>query len=286
MTVALPTASPFTLKRVQEMLGLSRTIVSGLVSAGFVSPARGPRNEQRFSFQDLLLLRTAYALQRADIPPRKILRALAKLSATLPDELPLTGLRITAVGAEVAVHDRSGPWNPDTGQVLLDFEVAPSGGAVAFLQRAAMPQPASADDDADDADADAWFRRGQDAEAIDVGRAERAYRQAIELDPGHAQAHLNLGAILCEAGRCDEAVAVHEQAIELGVCLPLLHFNQAIALEDLGRNDEALASYGKALELDPRLLDAHYNAGCLLEKLGDGQGALRQFSAYRRLGKA
>jgi tetratricopeptide (TPR) repeat protein len=281
VTLALPSAAPFTLKRVQDMLGLSRTVVSGLVAAGFVIPERGPRNEQRFSFQDLLLLRTAHALQRANIPPRKILGALTKLSKTLPDELPMTGLRITAVGAEVAVHDRDGPWNPDTGQVLMDFDVASVGTELAFIQRPSAPTALG-----DKADADTWFRRGEDVEAADIEQAERAYRRAIELDRAHGHAHLNLGALLCEAGRCDEAVVLYEQAIGRGVTLSVLHFNHAIALEDLGLFHQAVAAYEKALELDPGLLDAHYNVGCLLEKMGDGQGALRHFSAYRRLSKA
>ncbi len=278
MSVALPTADGFSLKRVQEMLGLSRTVVSGLVAAGFVTPERGPRNEQRFSFQDLLLLRTAHALQRADIPPRKIVTALTKLSETLPGELPLTGLRITAVGTEIAVHDAGGSWNPDTGQVLLDFDVAPSDGEVAFLQREASAAPPAED-------AAEWFRRGEDAETHDAMEAERAYRQAISLETGHARAHVNLGALLCEAGRCDEAVALFEQALASGAASAELHFNHAIALEDLGLFHRAVSSYERALALDSSFLDAHYNAGVLLETMGDGQGALRHFNAYRRLTK-
>lgn len=276
MTVALPTTG-FTLKRVQEMLGLSRTVVTGLVTAGFVTPERGARNEQRFSFQDLLLLRTAHALQRANIPPRKILRALTTLSKTLPDELPLTGLRITAVGSEVAVHDREGPWNPDTGQVLMDFDVAESGGELAFLPRPTTAAPAQPVDDAE-----TWFRRGEDLEATDMVEAESAYRRAIELEMAHAFAHLNLGALLCEAGRCDEALALYNRAIEVGATSALLHFNRGIALEDLGLLHQAMTSYRSALEADASLLDAHYNAGYLAEKLGDGQAALKHFSAYRR----
>jgi len=91
-------ASTFTLRRVQAMLGLSRHIVSGLIDAGFVTPTRGRRNEWRFTFQDLMLLRTAHALQEQNIPARRILRSLARLKATLPAELPLSGLRITAIG--------------------------------------------------------------------------------------------------------------------------------------------------------------------------------------------
>jgi predicted Zn-dependent protease len=279
VSIALPTAAGFSIKRVQQMLGLSRAVVSGFVTAGFVTPERGPRNEQRFSFQDLLLLRTAHALQRAEIPPRKLLSALTKLAKSLPGELPLTGLRITAVGTEIAVHDTGGAWNPDTGQVLLDFDVAPSGGELAFLQRAT---PAGAPTD----DATAWFSRGENAEANDVAEAERAYRQAIALEADHGRAYINLGALLCEAGRCDEAAALYEQALTAGASSAELHFNHAIALEDLGLFHRAVKCYERALELDSSFLDAHYNAGMLLEKMGDGQGALRHFSAYRRLSKA
>ncbi len=42
---------------------------------------------------------------------------LAKLKAELPAELPLTRLRITAVGSDVVVRDRSGQWNADSGQL-------------------------------------------------------------------------------------------------------------------------------------------------------------------------
>ena len=67
----------------------SRSAISRLVANGFVHPERGPRNEYRFSFRDVVLLRTAHRLQRAEIPTRKILRALQRLKSTLPAELPL-----------------------------------------------------------------------------------------------------------------------------------------------------------------------------------------------------
>ncbi|HRH90100.1 MAG TPA: hypothetical protein PLO41_24910, partial [Rubrivivax sp.] len=125
--------SSYSLRRVQAMLGLSRRIVAALVAEGFVTPRRGKRNEWRFGFQDLMLLRTAHALRESRIPPRKILRSLARLKASLPQELPLTGLRITAIGADVAVRDRDGQWQADSGQLLMDFDVAPLAGSVAIL---------------------------------------------------------------------------------------------------------------------------------------------------------
>jgi tetratricopeptide (TPR) repeat protein len=274
--------APFTLKRVQEMLGLSGATVTKLISAGFVTPVRGQRNEHRFSFQDLMLLRTAHALQQARIPPRKILRSLTKLKAELPAELPLTGLRITAVGADVVVRDRSGQWTAESGQLVLDFEVAEVGGTVSFMSAAAATATPGAAAPAASTAAD-WVRQGEALEARDRGGAEAAYRRAVELDPNATAAYLNLGALLCEDGRADEALALYDQALRALAHEPLIHFNHAIALEDRGRQREALAAYERALALQPTLADAHYNAGMLLEALGDEKAAIRHFSAYRRL---
>ena len=91
-----------------------------------------------------MLLRTAQGLQAARIPPRKILRSLRRLKAALPRELPLSGLRITAVGNDIAVRNGGTQWEAESGQLLMDFEVAPVRGAVAFLQHApasAAPSP-------------------------------------------------------------------------------------------------------------------------------------------------
>jgi tetratricopeptide (TPR) repeat protein len=270
-------ASTFTLRRVQAMLGLSRTIVAGLIAEGFVAPTRGPRNEWRFTFQDLMLLRTAHALQASKIPPRKILRSLARLKATLPQELPLTGLRITAIGADVAVRDRDGQWQADSGQLLMDFDVTPLAGSVAFLARdASTPaQPG----------APAWFERGLALEATDPAAAEAAYRQALALAPDLEEAYLNLGAVFSDASRFTELAALSDTAVAHCPDSALVHFNRAVALDHLERLPEAAASYEHSLTLDPALADAHYNLGRLREQLGDKHAALRHFSAYRRLQK-
>ena len=267
--------STYTLRRVQAMLGLSRTTVAGLIAEGFVTPTRGPRNEWRFSFQDLMLLRTAHALQSSKIPPRRILRSLARLKATLPQELPLTGLRITAIGADVAVRDRDGQWQTDTGQLLMDFDVAPLAGSVAFLARDTSP-PAPPG-------APAWFERALALEATDAAAAEAAYRKALALAPDLEVAYLNLGALLSDAGRFAELAALSDDAVVHCAASALVHFNRGVALDHMERLPEAIASYEQSLTLDPMLADAHYNLGRLHEQLGDKRGALRHFSAYRRL---
>jgi predicted Zn-dependent protease len=271
-------ATTYTIRGIQEMLGLSRGVISGLIASGFVAPSRGPRNEYRFTFREVVLLRTAVELRAAHIPQRKILASLRKLRATLPAELPLTGLRITAVGNDVTVREGGAQWHADTGQLVMDFDVAPAAGStVAFLQRTparASPPPA---------DAAAWFSRAEALEASDRRAAESAYRRVLAIDPTHADAYLNLGALLCESRRCDEAVALYDEALRRKPNEALLHFNRAIALEDRGDAAAALASYHTCLRLAPDLADAHYNAARLHQQLGDARQAVRHFNAYRRL---
>ena len=268
--------STFTLRGAQEKLGLSRTVLSGLISAGFVIPSRGARNEHRFTFQDLALLRTAYALQKSNIAPRKILASLAKLKASLPTEVPLTGLRITAVGADVAVRDGQGKLaSAASGQYLMDFEVAGSGAQVSFLDRSPLVVSS--------AEAATYFMQGVTLEAKDGTQAEAAYRKAIELDPAFEDAYLNLGAMLCEAQHCEAAVSLYDSAIVACPASALIMFNRAIALEDLERLEEAVSSYELSLKLDPSLADAHFNIGRLKDRLGDSRSALRHFNAYRKL---
>ncbi|HEX7891770.1 MAG TPA: tetratricopeptide repeat protein [Ramlibacter sp.] len=268
--------STFTLRRVQALLGLSRQIVDGLIEAGFVTPTRGRRNERRFTFQDLALLRTAHALQAQHIPPRRILQSLARLQATLPPELPLSGLRITGIGADIAVRDRNGGWQSDSGQLLLDFDVAPVAGTVTLLERAGPRRDA-------EHDAQVLFEHALSLEATDVRAAESAYLQALALAPRLEDAWLNLGALWAAADRYPELLRLSDAALNHCADSALLHFNRGVALDHLERPDEAAASYERSLALDPDLADAHFNLARLREEAGDQRAALRHLNAYRRL---
>ncbi len=270
----------YSLRDIQSMLGISKAVIGGLVAAGFVTPSRGKRREYRFTFQDVVLLRTARGLQAADIAPRKILRSLRRLRAALPDELPLTGLRIAAVGNEIAVKEGGTQWHIDSGQLLLDFEVVSTQGNVSFLAPASAAASASSVPASEPRD---WFRHAVELEALDKTQAERAYRRAIAAAPDRADAYLNLGVLLGDAGRGEEAVALYRQGIGQCAAEPLLHSTLAVALEDLQRIEAALADYERCLELAPGFADAHYNAARLHELLGHATHAIRHYSEYRRL---
>jgi len=267
----------FTIRRTQDLLGLSRSVITGLIAAGFVTPTRGKRNEFRFSFQDMVLLRTAVELQAAQVAPRKILSSLRRLRAELPAELPVTGLRITAVGNEVTVRDGRSQWQADSGQLVMDFELNAAKGSVAFLSREASRAQQRGETAVD------VFDEAESLERSDKAAAESAYRRALAIDPDFADAYLNLGALLCEAKRTREAVELYDEAIRHCPDHAPLHFNRAIALEDQGLVNDALAAYDRCLRLDPGFADAHFNAARLHEGQGDARRAVRHLSAYRRL---
>lgn len=269
----------FTLRQLQETLGIPRGVLTALIGSGFVSPARGDRGEYRFTFQDVILLRTAYELRSAQIPPRRILQSLRRVRAALPEEMPLTGLRITAVGGEVVVRGAGQHYAAESGQLLLDFEVAELGGSVRVFPVSAL---------ADDAEErpENWYEAGVRLEEANPELAEGAYRKAIELEPAHADAYANLTALLCDAGRCEEALALCNDAIAHCPNVALLHFNRGVALEALGHIESAIAEYEQCLRLDRTLADAHYNVGRLYHESGRGQDAIRHLSEYRRLHKS
>jgi len=284
----------YTLREIQAMLGISRSAINSLMAAGFVSPGRGQRREYRFTFQDVVMLRTAHGLREARIPVRKIVRSLRRLRETLPAELPLSGLRITAAGNELAVRTGDTQWQADSGQLLLDFEVRPSGSSVSVLgnvpdsqlETAAPPSRGSETEEASSIDDPAyWLELGARLEDNDARAAEQAYRKAIASAPAFVDAYLNLGCLLCDAGRSDEAIRLYRSALKHCPDEPMLHYNLAIALEDRNKPAEALACYEKCLELSRDFSDAHYNAALLCEQLGQGSKAIKHFSAVRRLQK-
>src|SRR5262249_4329812 len=98
---------------VERLLGLSASTIRAFVEAGFVKPARGPRNALRFSFQDLIVLRTAQGLAQANVPQRRIVKAVRELRRNLPATMPLSGLSITAVADQLVVREGAKRWQAD-----------------------------------------------------------------------------------------------------------------------------------------------------------------------------
>jgi tetratricopeptide (TPR) repeat protein len=265
---------------VEKMLRLPRSTIRTMASAGFVTPVRGPRNTLLFSFQDLIVLRTAQALASANVPAKRITRSLKELRRQLPEAMPLSGLSISAVGEQVVVRDRAGQRQVESGQYVLDFEGDPASGSLSVIERPALGSGAARPGGAAAID---WFARGAALEGKDPRAAIEAYGRAIAAEPHRLDARINLGRLLHEGRRHREAERVYRDAIRACGPDPLLLYNVGVLLGDLGRTAEAIEAYEAALRGDPAMADAHYNAALLYESLGKAKQAIRHMSEYRRL---
>lgn len=276
------TMAGYTTQEVAEVLGISESQVRAFVRSGLIEPGRGPGNAYRYTFQDIVLLRTARELRERDVPARRINRALRTLQEMLPVGRPLSAVNVSAQGHDVVVRERDSVWEPETGQMAFDFSV---GELAAKVEPFAGPM-ARERAEAEGMEADDWYDLGWDLEAVSVGEAMEAYRRALELDPEHSETRVNLGRLLHEAGRVEGAEAEYRKALDAAPGSALAAFNLGVALEDRGEEREAVRAYERALELDPELSSAHFNLARLCERRGDSRAALRHLSAYRRLSEA
>jgi tetratricopeptide (TPR) repeat protein len=263
----------YTSRDVAAMLGLSVREVRSY--AGFLSSGRDERGEYRFTFQDLVLLRTAKELVASRVPPARVKRALAQLRRQLPSNRPLSAVRFSADGRGILVRDGETLWNPDSGQVVFAFIAEAEAGHRfgARSDRGAI----------DPLDAGEWHALGLELEGEQPEKAREAYAKALELEPEHADAHVNLGRLVHEEGDLASAEAHYRAALRAAPAHAVAAFNLGVALEDVGRFAEAADAYLCAIRADSSAADAHYRLASVYERLGKKSAAIRHLSAYRRL---
>ena len=266
-------------REVSEMLGLSVAQVRAWVRSGLLEPERGPGGELKFSPEDLTLLRAASGLAASRIGPRKIERALSRLREQIPASGSLADLEIEADGSRIVVTDGRARWQPESGQILMDFSET-SARCVPLVR---PPRRSTGLSAGGSESAVAWYERGCALEETDTASASDAYRRTIELDPTLADAHVNLGRLVHESGDTVEAEAHYRRALEIRPDDATAAFNLGVALEDLGRDAEAIDVYEKAVALDPTHADAYFNLAGACERAGRAAAAIRHLKAYRAL---
>lgn len=276
----------FSTRNAARILQSTEARVRRLARLGGVLPQTGPGGRLEFTFQQLLLLRTTRGLLEAGISARRVQRIWSSLRRQLSNDLPLTRIRILANGDRVVAWDGDTPWQPDSGQFLLDFDAAeiaeiaeqaagdPSAPERSAVAVAGEPAPLSAQQ---------WFDLGCELESQSPVEAGQAYHQALAVDPDLADAHLNLGRLYHEAGELGKAEAHYQSAVRCAPADATCHFNLAVLLEDRGRPEEAILAYRQAIARDPDAADAHYNLGLLLEARGRRSDAVKHLMTARRL---
>ena len=209
---------------------------------------------------------------------RRVKRILDSLRGQLPEDQPLSTLRIASDGNSVLVKEEETVWDPQTQQVHLDFSVKELAEKIAPIAGAIVERTPLSEMSADD-----WYTLALDLEGVATDRAKEAYGRAISLDPGHVHAHLNLGRLLHEAGEVGAAEIHYRQALSANPESALAAFNLGVALEDLERVGEAIEAYERALRFEPDTASAHYNLSRIYEKRGLTKEALRHLADYKRL---
>ncbi|HEY8206142.1 MAG TPA: tetratricopeptide repeat protein [Myxococcaceae bacterium] len=268
-----PMEEGYSARDLAKLLGLTPAKLKALVRAAMPDGAE----REHFSFQDLVLLRTAKVLTSSNVPSTRIRKALKALRDQIPEDRPLTGVSIAAEGDRLVARDGGTRWQPESGQVLMDLR-----GKEPALARKLEPVP-DPPDGGGGLSADEWYELGCELEESEPLRALGAYRQALALDGRHADAHVNLGRLLQERGDLPGAERHYRAALQIRPEDATAAYNLGTALEDQGRWEDAIAAYSEAIARHPGYADAHYNLARLYERTGEKVAALRHLKTARQL---
>jgi tetratricopeptide (TPR) repeat protein len=108
--------------------------------------------------------------------------------------------------------------------------------------------------------------------------AVHAYQQCLLVDPKHAAAWANRGALLLELGNKFDAILNINQSLAIKEDAGLYN-NRGTAWIDLGHTDAGMADYRKAISLAPNLVIAHNNLGnAYAQQFGDPETARKCFT--------
>lgn len=269
-------AQGYSTQEIAGLLKLTPQRVRALVRCGFLRPTRGQRGEYRFSFRDLVLLRSAKGLSDAKLSARRIGGALRKLAGQLPGSQPISSVELSADQNQVVARDAASRWSPETGQSLFDFQANVGVEQLPTLVRARDARRSRLS-------AEQCYEHGCELEGNDRRHAIEAYRRALEIDSVHADAHINLGRLLHESGEFAAAESHYRQALQSRPHDPTAAFNLAVALDDQGRTEEAIRAYQVAIETEPRNSDSHFNLASLYERVGRPVDAVRHLKVCKTL---
>jgi tetratricopeptide (TPR) repeat protein len=265
------------------ILGISESRLRYWSQIGFVGPPRREGGKQVYSFQDLAAVKAARELMDRGFTPADVRRALDKVRTQLPDiDRPLEHLRVAFDGKELLLVEEGGAFSL-SGQRVFDFGLgelrARASGWGRTTPLAAESAKAAAPERA--GTPYGWFQEGLRYET--EGRedsAAAAYRRALELDPGLAAAHTNLGALAHRRGNAAEARACFQAALALDPDQPEARYDLAHVLIEAGELEVAAAELRRVLELVPDSADTHFNLGMTLEALGSRKQAREHLSRY------
>ena len=252
---------------VLRILRITARQLAGWEKAGLIAPG------EEYSFFELLQLKKLRDLSARRVRPaviRESLQAMQKAVSGM--ENPLIEAGTFSTRGRVAFRHEGAAVDPLSGQFVMDFNRR----AVISAKVKTMRTAESAAD---------WFAKGISLEEDPASQLEaiEAYKQAIELDPTHAPAHINLGTLYYNRQNYALAESHYRKAVEVDPKYALAYFDLGNVLDETGRLQEAIRAYKQALILAPTYADAHYNLALAYEKLKQPRQALPHWRSYVKL---
>jgi hypothetical protein len=116
---------------------------------------------------------------------------------------------------------------------------------------------------------DELFEKGMLAKAaLNLDEAAALFSRAVALDPGFAQARLNLGNVLVRLGDPEAALPQYQAVLDQTPNYALAEMNLGVALTALNRHHDAILAYDRALAVAPAFQEARYRKALQLLRLG------------------
>ncbi len=123
------------------------------------------------------------------------------------------------------------------------------------------------------------LKRGATLEAS--GKIEEsiaAQEQAVGINPGLVQAHINLISLYGRTKQFDKAVGAYRKAIAINPEIPDIHYNYGVLLAGQERFKEAAEAFQNCLRFNPYYAEAHHNYAMIIER----EGRLDEAAAHYR----
>lgn len=112
----------------------------------------------------------------------------------------------------------------------------------------------------------------------------RLLQNAVMQNPKNIVAWMNLGNMLMDSSRFQEAINAYQKALELDPKKVDVMVDMGTCYKNIGKPDRAAEEFRKAIKINPGHLYAHRNLGVVLANdIGDKKQAIKEFEEYLRL---
>ncbi|HMO15940.1 MAG TPA: MerR family transcriptional regulator [Pirellulaceae bacterium] len=276
----------YTPMMLSQLLGVKVAAIRRWHRLGLIIAAREVNRLPYFDFQEIAVARQLARLVGAGISVGQIQQKLRRLAHVFPSaERPLAQLSVLVEGKEILFRRDNGLVEPG-GQRRFDFDLFEENDDLVAKKQTIEFAPRSpkyaadlhsfedwinlAIESEDNSELDAalhayrnallqfgpnpeiCFRMGELLSLLNEPAAARErYFMAIELDTSYVEARANLGCVLVELGRFEEAIGMFKKTLDFHEDYPDVHFHLARLSDDLGNTVEALKYWKRFLELAP-----------------------------------